>query len=37
MNWLQIVEIVWQAYLEYAALRMSLFSDWFVFILNVKH
>lgn len=37
MNWLQIVEIVQQAHLEYAALRIALFSDWFVFILNVKH
>lgn len=37
MNWLQIVEIVQQAHLEYAALSMVLFSDCFVFILNVKH
>lgn len=27
MNWLQIVEIVQHAHLEYAALRMALFSD----------
>lgn len=37
MNGLQIVEMVQQAHLEYAALRKALFSDWFVFILNVKH
>jgi len=37
MNWLQIVEIVQQAHLEYAALSTVLFSDCFVFILSVKH
>lgn len=29
MNWLVIVEIVQQAHLQYAVLRMALFSDWF--------